>query len=142
MTELDGLNVLFIAGFGPLVRDQDNSARLYIDTLGLPLSARPENPTYLHTDKLQGVRYFALWPLTQAARSCFDTDVWPDDVATPQAWLEFEVEDIATATEVLKARGYRLLVDARREPWGQTVSRLLGPEGMLLAISHTPWLRN
>ena len=38
----------------------------------------------------------------------------------PQAWVEFEVRDIDTATDALKARGYRLLVDNRVEPWGQT----------------------
>ncbi|SQI93441.1 glyoxalase family protein [Klebsiella oxytoca] len=59
----------------------------------------------------------------------------------PQAWVEFEVRDIDTATDALKARGYRLLVDNRVEPWGQTVTRLLSPEGLLAGITVTPWLR-
>jgi hypothetical protein len=27
------------------------------------------------------------------------------------------------------------------EPWGQTVTRLLGPEGLLVGITHTPSMR-
>ena len=31
--------------------------------------------------------------------------------------------------------------DNRKEPWGQTVTRLLSPEGILIGITLTPWLR-
>jgi hypothetical protein len=34
-----------------------------------------------------------------------------------------------------------MLVKNRVEPWGQTVSRFLGPEGLLIAIAFTPSLR-
>jgi hypothetical protein len=37
--------------------------------------------------------------------------------------------------------GYRLLVSAKREPWGQTVTRFLGPEGLLVGVTHTPSMR-
>jgi hypothetical protein len=59
----------------------------------------------------------------------------------PQAWLEFDVADIEKATPELKSQGYRLLVGARAEPWGQVVTRLLGPEGLLVGITHTPSMR-
>jgi hypothetical protein len=81
------------------------------------------------------------WPLSHAAQSCFDSDTWPRDVPVPQGWLEFDVEDVSTATETLKKLGYRLLVEAREEPWGQIVTRLLTPEGLLLGITYTPSLR-
>ena len=141
VTEIAGLKVLFVAGFGPLVRDPHASQAFYVDTLALPLEARPEAPDYFHGEKLDGVRHFALWPLVLAAESCFGTGIWPDDVPTPHAWLEFDVEDVATATQVLKDRGYTLLVDCRKEPWGQTVTRMLSPEGILIGITFTPWLR-
>ena len=60
---------------------------------------------------------------------------------TPQGWIEFDVEDVRVASAVLKQRGYTLLVDAREEPWGQTVTRLLSPEGLLVGLTVTPWLR-
>jgi hypothetical protein len=130
------MKILFVAGFGPIVRD-DASKMLYADTLGLPL----EGEDYLSTNKIEGVKEFALWPLSQAAESCFGNTEWPKDTPVPQAWLEFDVEDIEAATEELKTKGYALLVSARKEPWGQTVTRMQSPEGLLVGISHTPWLR-
>jgi catechol 2,3-dioxygenase-like lactoylglutathione lyase family enzyme len=141
VAEIAGVKVLFVAGFGPLVRDAETSRSFYVDALGLPLEPMADNPDYFHGERLDGVRHFALWPLALAAESCFGTRVWPEQVPTPHAWLEFDVEDIASATAALKARGYALLVEAREEPWGQTVTRMLSPEGILIGITLTPWLR-
>jgi catechol 2,3-dioxygenase-like lactoylglutathione lyase family enzyme len=141
MADLSGLKVLFVAGFGPIVRDHVESKRFYVDTLGLPLQAMDNDPTYFHGEKLDGVRHFALWPLKAAAESCFGKSTWPGDVPEPHAWLEFDVEDVASATDVLKKQGYKLLVEARKEPWGQTVTRMISPEGILIGITFTPWLR-
>lgn len=141
MTEIAGLKVLFVAGFGPIVRDPQVSRAFYLDTLGLPLEAMPGAPDYLHGEKLDGVKHFALWPLARAAESCFGTDSWPDAIPAPHAWLEFDVEDVAAATRILRDRGYALLVNCRTEPWGQTVTRMLSPEGILVGITFTPWLR-
>ena len=41
----------------------------------------------------------------------------------------------------LEERGYRVLVSARKEPWGQVVTRLLGPEGLLVGLTITPAMR-
>jgi catechol 2,3-dioxygenase-like lactoylglutathione lyase family enzyme len=133
------MKVLFIAGFGPIVRDREASEALYQDALALPLEG--EGDGYLHTGALPGAKHFALWPLSQAATSCFGTETWPDHLPIPQAWCEFDVDDVAAATEEFVARGYTLLVSARREPWGQVVTRFLGPEGMLLALTFTPQMR-
>ena len=48
---------------------------------------------------------------------------------------------IPSISMVLRDRGYTLLVDCRKEPWGQTVTRMLSPEGILIGITFTPWLR-
>jgi hypothetical protein len=133
-----GIRVLFIAGFGPVVREPAASRRLYLDDLGIQFE---ETNDYLHTDSLDGAKSFALWPLTQAAESCFGMDRWPDHVPTPQAWLELDVEDVEGATNTLRDRGYQLLVSNRKEPWGQTVTRLISPEGLLVGVTHTPWMR-
>jgi hypothetical protein len=55
--------------------------------------------------------------------------------------MEFDVEDVDSAAKSLERRGYRLLVKPRKEPWGQTVCRLLSPEGILIGLTITPWLR-
>lgn len=133
------IDVLFIAGFGPIVLDRNESRKLYADTLGIPFDEMDGG--YLHTEKIRGTKAFALWPLSQAAQSCFHTDSWPADVPIPQAWLEFEVKDVQEASDELRKRGYRLLVKAREEPWGQTVTRFLSPEGLLVGVTHTPWMR-
>jgi len=39
------------------------------------------------------------------------------------------------------SRGYLLLVAARKEPWGQVVTRFQEPEGLLVGVTHTPWMR-
>ena len=135
------LKVSFVAGFGPIVRDPAASRALYRDTLGLPLEPMPNDDTYLHAEGMDGVRHFALWPLAQAAQSCFGTPQWPASVPAPSSWMEFDVDDVATASAELERRGYQLLVNNRKEPWGQTVSRLLSPEGILVGITFTPWLR-
>lgn len=140
MSDILGLKVIFVAGFGPLVKDPAASNAFYMDALGLPLE-QLAGGGYYHSEKLDGVRHFALWPLSEAAQSCFGVDVWPPNVPEPHSWLELDVEDVATASAALKTRGYKLLVEARKEPWGQTVTRLLSPEGILVGITFTPWLR-
>ncbi|TMG40564.1 MAG: glyoxalase [Chloroflexi bacterium] len=133
------MKIEFIAGFGPIARDTVVSLRLYRDTLGIAFNEQEGTAT----NSLEGAKYFSLWPLAEAAQSCFGTNLWPEHIPAPQAWLEFDVEDAAavtTAAEELAEKGYRLLVKAREEPWGQTVTRLLSPEGLLVGVVFTPWL--
>ena len=138
MAKNSKLKILFIAGFGPILRDIGASDAFYMNELGLPFK---KDGDYRYTAELDGAKHFALWPLSQAAQSCFGSDQWPEDLPAPQGWLEFDVEDVEQATEELASRGYKLLVKARTEPWGQVVTRLLGPEGLLLGITYTPLLR-
>ncbi len=134
------MNVLFVAGFGPISRDIDQSRTLYQDVFGVPFHT--DDGLYHHTEELAGAKAFAIWPLSQAAQSCFGTDTWPAEIAPPQAWLEFDVADMDAATAELRDRGYQLLVENRTEPWGQSVTRFLSPEGILVAVTNTPWMRD
>ena len=131
---------MFITGFGPVVRDRKSSRKFYEEDLGL--SFKEEEGGYLHTEEVEGAKTFALWPLSHAAQSCFGTDTWPSEVPIPQAWLEFDVEDVEAESKELEKRGYKLLVAARREPWGQVVTRLLSPEGLLIGVAYTPSMRD
>ena len=132
------MKVLFVAGFGPIVSDMQASQAFYEKALGLPLEG---DETYLFTHSIDGVKHFALWPLTAAAQSCFEVDTWPESLPVPHGWIEFDVEDVAAATMELENKGYRVLLVAKQEPWGQTVTRLLSPEGLLVGITYTPSLR-
>jgi catechol 2,3-dioxygenase-like lactoylglutathione lyase family enzyme len=137
------MKVSFVAGFGPIVRDVDSSRAFWGDGLGIELTEAA--PSYWTNDDLEGVKAFALWPLAQAAESCFGTDAWPEDIPAPQAWLELDVESpeaVSEAAAELEAAGHRLLRGARKEPWGQTTSRLLSPEGLLVGVTYTPWMHS
>ncbi|HEV2416589.1 MAG TPA: VOC family protein [Terriglobia bacterium] len=139
MEEIGNIKVLFIAGFGPIVREVAVSRKLYEQALGI--NFKEESGDYLHTEALKGANTFALWPLSQAAQSCFGKDSWPDEIPPPQAWLEFDVDSVEKATAELESQGYRMLVKNKKEPWGQIVSRFMAPEGLLVGITFTPSMR-
>lgn len=138
---LKGINVLFVAGFGPVTTNPEESASLYKDILQLPLETIDGYDGYLHSQNIPGMKYFAVWPLDKVALSCFGSSEWPASLPVPQAWLEFEVDDMQSASEILKESGCKLLTCMQEEPWEQTVTRFLSPEGIIMAISYTPFLR-
>ncbi len=128
------MNVLFCAGFAPIIRDPERSLAFYRHALGLPLG----DGEYPSTGDIDGLKHFGLWRLADAARSCFGVAEWPPDVPVPQGCLEFEVDDLAAATSELRAGGCKVLVGPQTEPWGQQVTRLLSPEGLLIGVTVTP----
>ena len=71
----------FVAGFGPIVRDVDASRTFWGAGLGVGLAEIA--PGYWTNDDLDGVKAFGLWPLAQAAESCFGADTWPAEVPVP-----------------------------------------------------------
>ena len=134
------MNIEFIASFAVVTPEPARSRTLYVDALGLPLE-HADGDDYDHSNDIDGARHFGVWPLSQAAHACFGTDTWPADHAVPQASVEFEVGDeavVAAAADELSGRGIAMLHEARREPWGQTVARLLSPEGLIIGISYMP----
>jgi catechol 2,3-dioxygenase-like lactoylglutathione lyase family enzyme len=132
------MEILFVAGFAPIVPNPAEGASFYLDTLGLPLQV--VSGDYLAVDGFDGSKHLGVWPLADAAQSCFGTTEWPAHIAIPQATIEFEVADVDSAVAELKAKGHTLIHDTRVEPWGQTIARLLGPEGLLVGLCITPWL--
>lgn len=135
------MKVSFVAGFGPVVRDAQASQGFWRHGLGIELGELA--PEYFGTDDLDGVKAFAMWPLSQAAQSTFGTDSWPAEISAPQAWIELDVESaeaVGAAVEELASAGHRVLRGATLEPWGQTTSRVLSPEGLLVGVTYTPWM--
>ena len=59
---------------------------------------------------------------------------------TPQASIEFEVDDVAAAAAELQAAGYELIHEPRTEPWGQTIARVIDPNGLIVGVCVTPHL--
>jgi catechol 2,3-dioxygenase-like lactoylglutathione lyase family enzyme len=132
------MNVRFVASFAPIVRDVPATRALYRDALGVAFEG--EAGDYLYTQRLDGVKHLGLWPLTEAAQACFGTAEWPADVPVPQASIEFEVDDVAAAAAELQAKCYDLMHEPRTEPWGQTIARVLDPNGLIVGVCVTPHL--
>ena len=74
-------------------------------------------------DDFGGAKHFGVWPLADAAESCFGARNWPAQVPIPQATIEFELENIDAV-----------------ESGARVLARLLGPEGLLIGLSYAPWL--
>lgn len=133
------MDILFVATFSPIVSDPAVSRKFYVEGLGLQFDKQVGD--YVFTEKLGGAKHLGLWPLNEAAAACFGVPDWPRDVPVPQAALELEVNDVAAAAAEMQAKGHRLVHPSRLEPWGQTIARLLSPDGLLIGLCHTPWLR-
>jgi catechol 2,3-dioxygenase-like lactoylglutathione lyase family enzyme len=135
------MHVKFIASVGVISADPAASRKLYVDALGLPLERK--DGEYYATEELEGAKHFGVWPLDQAAEACFGKKAWPKERPVPQLSVEFELKDakaVAAGARELEAKGYTLLHDAKTEPWGQTVARLLTIEGVIVGLSYAPWL--
>jgi catechol 2,3-dioxygenase-like lactoylglutathione lyase family enzyme len=134
------MNVEWIASVAVIAADPAKSRELYVDALGLPLES-DAGGEYFHSERIGGSKHFGIWPVAQAAQACFGTDEWPSDRPVPQMSIEFEVQDadaVAAAADELRECGFALLHEAREEPWGQTVARLLSSDGLIVGISYAP----
>ena len=133
------MDVLFIASVAVVTADPPRSRKLFMDALGLPLEG--EGDGYYSSGNIAGSKHFGVWPLAEAAQACFGTAEWPAGRVIPQASIEFEVKDadaVAAAGDELQRAGHELLHPARTEPWGQTVTRLLTEDGLIVGISYIP----
>ena len=102
------MDVQFITSVAVITPDPSVSRRLYVDALGLALTA--EGDGYLHSEDIDGCKSFGVWPLSQAAQACFGTPDWPVERPLPQTSVEFEVADAETvqaAADELKEKGSR-----------------------------------
>jgi catechol 2,3-dioxygenase-like lactoylglutathione lyase family enzyme len=134
----------FMASCAVITPNPPASRRLFVEALGLPLETSAGDD-YAHSEHIDGVKHFGVWPLHQAAQACFGTRDWPNDRPVPQACFEFDVataEAVQAAADELAAAGHVLIHGARKEPWGQTVARLQAPEGPIIGISYTPWMHS
>lgn len=136
------MKIEFISGFAVVSPEPAESRKLYVEALGLPLR-NDDGGEYFHSEAIAGAKHFGVWPLVQAAQACFGAQEWPPGVPVPQASVEFEVADaqaVGAAARELQGLGYSLLHEARTEPWGQTVARLLSPERLIVGVSYAPAL--
>jgi catechol 2,3-dioxygenase-like lactoylglutathione lyase family enzyme len=137
------MNISFVTGIAMIATDPPASRKLFVDALGLPLRPAADGSDYYLSEDVDGLNHFGLWPLPEAAQACFGSRDWPVDRMVPQATIEFEVESaeaVGPAGAELEQAGFELLHPARTEPWGQTVTRVLSPDGVIVGISYAPSL--
>ncbi len=65
--EGDAMEAQFITSVAVITPAPAVSRRLYVDALGLPLTAEADG--YLHSEDIDGCKSFGVWPLTRAAQS-------------------------------------------------------------------------
>jgi len=136
------VRIRFIGSIGVITRSPAQGRRFFLDALELPLE-RAEGSNFLFSRRLEGSRYFGVWPLAEAARVCFGRAGWPASHPVPQMFVEFEVGSpagVAKAASELTSKGYTLLHAPRTDPWGQTVVRLQTKDGVIIGISYVPWM--
>jgi len=134
------MRITAIAGYAVITDDPDASRVLYQDLFGLPFKVKNG---YHYVDGFDGAKHIGIWPLSEAAQSCFGTSEWPEAIPRPQATIEYELqaaEFVQTAVRELKAAGQDFVHEARLEPWGQVIARFISPEGLLVGLSYAPWL--
>lgn len=138
------MDIQSIASFAVITSDPAADRRLFLAALGLPLHGPEsvEGSDYVFSDEIEGAKHFGVWPLSEAAESCFGTSTWPDSHPVPQASVEFEVgtpEAVEAAVEELRGSGHTMVHDTRTEPWGQVIARLQSSSGALVGVCFTPW---
>ena len=129
------INIKSVAGVATISPDPVASLAFFA---GLGIAFRADDDGYNYTTGLEGIKHLGIWPLADAALSCFGTTEWPADHPVPQATIEFEVPDVEEAAQALLAAGYTLLHGTRLEEWGQTTARLQSPEGLIVGVVITP----
>ena len=136
------MKILFVGTIGLITRDRVKGRRLFASNLRLPLR-HLKGTDFVFTDRLQGSRYFGVWPLSEAAKACLGKSRWPKNRPVPQAFVEFEVASPArvfAAAVELRSKGISLLHPAKKDPWGQTVVRFQTDDGLIVGISFVPWM--
>jgi hypothetical protein len=90
------MDIGMIASFSVISADPAADRRLFVESFGLPLHG-PEDVAgsdYVFSDQIAGAKHFGVWPLAEAAQSCFGTSAWPDSHPVPQASVEFELGSV------------------------------------------------
>ena len=93
---------------------------------------------YRFTEHLAGARHFSLMPLARLAASLFGAPAWPGELTVPQAWIEFEVDDIEAATRELEEPGGTTCWSVPGRNRGQLLTRFLAPGGLMVGVVRNP----
>ena len=127
-----------ISAIAEVVDDVDAAVEFYRDVLGLSVEHQPGS-SYA-TVEISGALHFSVWSRSAAAEATYGDKDAADRIPLGFS-VEFEVDSVKDATDVIGERGWRIVQPPKTESWGQTTSRFMLPSGMLGGFSETPWAR-
>ena len=130
------MDVQFVASVAPIVRDTRAARAFYADALGL--SFEGGEGEYRFTQELDGSKHVGLGRSRRRQQPASGRRNGRVRFQCRRPASSSRVADVAAAADELKAKGYRLIHEARTEPWKQITARLLSPEGLLVAVCYTP----
>ena len=92
---------------------------------------------------IPGSKHFGVWPLSlRRRRRALAHRSGPQTGVTPQAINRVRGGGRGRSRSQqgtsFSAQGFELLHPARTEPWGQTVTRVLTEDGLIVGISYAP----
>ena len=136
------MELKFVAGVTPIVRDLDASLAFYRDTLGVPVANSEDHPEYFATDDMPGLKHIGLWRLEDAAEACFGSTDGRRRDARPASDHRVRRRRRRGGRAGDGGRGLHARARPRTEPWGQELARVMSPEGLLIGLTYTPWMRD
>ncbi len=127
-----------LSAIAEVVDDVDAAVDFYRDMLGLTVEHQPGGG--YTTVEISGALHFSIWSRSAAAVATFGDEDAIDRIPLGFS-MEFEVDSVSSATDVIDERGWEVVQPPKTESWGQTTSRFTFPSGMLGGFSETPWAR-
>jgi catechol 2,3-dioxygenase-like lactoylglutathione lyase family enzyme len=137
-TSIMSQSVRHIAGIAEIVEDMEATVNFYRNVLGL--AVEHETGAAYATIQMPGILHFAIWQRSAAAEATYG-DASAVDRVPLGSTVGFEVDSVDAGCESMKTKGWPIVQESKKEPWGQITSRFQSPGGALCEISETPWAR-
>jgi catechol 2,3-dioxygenase-like lactoylglutathione lyase family enzyme len=126
------------AGVAEIVEDVPTTLAFYRDTLGLAVKQQMGDDYAVV--EVPGVLHFGIWDRGAAALAIFGNRDLADSVPLGYT-IEFEVDSVDEAAQVVGESAVTVVQSPQLEPWGQKSLRAIAQGGGVLGFAETPWGR-
>ena len=127
-----------LAGIAEIVENVSEALTFYCDTLGLEVKEKLGDDYAVVV--VPGILHFGIWSRAHAAECTFGSRDLADQVPLGLT-LEFEVDNVADASNTISTKGSKIVQGPREEAWGQKSCRMFTPAGSLLGFAESPSAR-
>jgi catechol 2,3-dioxygenase-like lactoylglutathione lyase family enzyme len=126
------------AGVAEIVDDVAAALAFYRDTLGLAVKQQMGDDYAVV--EAPGILHFGIWNRGAAAEAIFGDRNLADSVPLGFT-IEFEVDSVDEAAQVVSESAVTVVQSPQVEPWGQKSVRAIALGGGVLGFAETPWGR-